>query len=655
MKAEGVFRITGLNTISSAIFTIPVVVLAWSNNPVSYSVKSIISLVLATVVQAFAIPEFYIGALKSLIYSRIIEMDMLVVISITVAYGYSVVAFGLIHAGHKLEQGEFFQTSTLLITLVLLGRWLAAIARLKAISSVSMSSLQAQTATISDASGKTTNIDARLLQFGDILVISPHTAVVTDGVIIEGSTSIDESMITGESIPVARTVGEAVIAGTLNGPSMVKVRLTRLPGKNSITDIAKSVENALGAKPRIQGLADKIASWFVPAVVGISIVVFAIWLGVAFGIRKQNGGDAVGTAITYGIAVLAISCPCALGLAVPMVLVIAGGISAQAGVIITQGDVIERAYKVTDVVFDKTGTITTGDLSIARVKITCSAYTDDEMQGLVKTLTVGNDHPVSRAVAKHFTSTTATVLNLTNIKSIPGSGISAEWGGRIVEAGSSRFLQIEDDARIMELTNQGMTVFGVAIDSQLCLIVGLQSTIRSEARTVISKLSQRQISCHILSGDQALAVDCVASAVGIPSQRAASRRSPAEKQAYVKSLMDDGKTILFCGDGTNDAAAVAQANVGVQIGSASDVTRATADAVLLGGLEGILTILNVSKRSYRRILFNFAWSVVYNLFAILLASGAFVKVRIPPAYAGLGEIVSVLPVIVAAMSLVWRK
>ncbi|KAG9228909.1 E1-E2 ATPase-domain-containing protein [Amylocarpus encephaloides] len=635
----------------AAVLTIPVLVLAWSDTA-AYSRRSIVSLVLATFVQALAVPEFYIGAVKSLVYSRVLETDMLVVISITAAYVYSLVAFSLTHAGYPLETEEFWETSTLLITLLLLGRLVAAIAKVKAVSAVSLRSLQAEKAFLVEASGDTTEMDARLLQFGDVFLIPAHGRVVTDGVVTSGQSSVDESMITGESVPVPKAAEDEVIAGTINGPSALTIRMTRLPGKNSITDIANLVESALASKPRIQDLADRVASYFVPVVITIALVVFAIWVAVGVEVRGKNGGGSVGLAVSYSIAVLAISCPCALGLAVPMVLVMAGGVAARNGVIIKQADAIERGYKVTDVVFDKTGTITKGDLTVVHEQFFPHGQaSENDIFSLATSVTKDNQHPVSLAVAALMERKGDHSTTLENVESIPGAGIQCTWRKCHVQAGNPYWLKIEDRPEITSLLEQGMTLFCLTLDSKPVATFGLKSNIRDEAQGVIADLQRRNIKCHIVSGDGPRVVEDVANAVGIPASNMASRHSPVEKQKYVQGLMSAGKHVLFCGDGTNDAVAVAQANVGVQIGTASDVTRATADVVLLGGLDGVPMLLDLSGRAFRRIAFNFAWSAIYNLFAILLAAGAFVKVRIPPAYAGLGEIVSISPVIVAAMTL----
>ncbi|GAB7360846.1 hypothetical protein MBLNU230_g0832t1 [Neophaeotheca triangularis] len=633
------------------LLTVPVVVLAWAPTPVPRHTRGVISLILATFVQAIAVPEFYTQAIKSLVFSRVIEMDMLVVVSITAAYAYSVVAFALAEVGIELEHEAFFETSTLLITLVLFGRLVAAYARTRATRAVSLRSLQAEKSVLLLSEGSTLEIDSRLLQYGDSIVIRAHAHVVTDGIVASGVSAVDESLLTGEALPITKREGDAVTAGTTNGEGILHVKITRLPGANSISDIAKSVENALSAKPRVQDLADKVASWFVPTVLVIATVVFAIWIAVALRVRGEATGGAIGTAITYAIAVLAVSCPCALGLAVPMVLVIAGGVAAKMGVIIKASDATERAYKVTTVIFDKTGTLTKGGLCVVREELLSDEVTDDEANTVAHSLVKDDTHPVAKGVAAHLAHVVSKSVTLDCVKSVPGSGIQAKWNGRTVKAGNPFWLSLEHYPAVSELLDQGLTCFCLSIDDKPTLAIGMEATLRSEAKQVIATLHKRNIATHIVSGDHTRAVAAAARALDVEPTNIASHRSPQQKKEYVEALQANGKIVLMCGDGTNDAVALAQANVGAQLGTSSDIASAVADVVLLRGLEGVPVLLDVSKQAFARIVFNFVWSAVYNVFAILLAAGAFVKVRIPPAYAGLGEIVSVGPVILAALTL----
>lgn len=653
-------RLMWIKCALSLALAIPVVVLDWSHNSVPYATKSIVSLVLASLVQIIAIPEFYIGALKALIYSKVLEMDMLIVISITAAYVFSLVIFILKRVGVSISINEFFETSSLLIALVLVGRLLSEIAKVKAVSSISLRSLQIETSILLQ-DGDEIEIDSRLLEMNDKIVISPHSRVVTDGFIVSGEGPIDESMITGECLPVMKKVNDEVIAGTFNGSSKLIAQVTRLPGKNSITDIAESVENALAEKPKVQDLADKIAGYFIPVVIMISTIVFIVWIIVGLKVRHQSGGKAVSVAITYGIAVLAISCPCAIGLAVPMVLIIAGGVAAREGIIIKQSNVLENAYKVTDVVFDKTGTLTDNEMRVEDFKILeDNGIENDEVISVVKQMTLNNTHPVSVAVANFLDQKDASsAAKIEKIESISGSGIQCEFKHSILKLGNPYWTKLHNHEVVKPLLEKGYTLLCCASDSKLICVFSLRTELKPEAKDVIQFLSKKGQTCHIVSGDNRKSVEMVANELGISLSNIQFRATPKSKQAFIKSLKGASKekVVLFCGDGTNDAIAVAQADIGVQIGTASEVTKASSDVILLGGLDGIVKLQSLSKRTFNRVFFNFIWSAIYNLFAILLSSGAFVKARIPPAYSGIGEIVSIAPVVLAAISLSikWKK
>ncbi|KAG5949894.1 hypothetical protein E4U53_005666 [Claviceps sorghi] len=641
-----------VKTAVSAALTIPVVVLAWGNFEVDKRTGAIVSMVFATAVQLIAVQEFYHPAIVALLHTWTVEMDMLVVISITAAYVYSVVAFGFHMAGRPLEVGEFFETSALLVTLVILGRLIAAFARIRAVQAVSLRSLQATNAVIVE-DGIEKDIDARLLQYGDQLKIGPHCGIATDGIVISGSSEVNESMLTGESVPVFKREGDVVIAGTVNGTGTLVARLTRLPGENTVTDIAKLVENAQKSKPRLQDYADEMASWFVPVVTSAATVVVIVWLVVGFKGRHHGAGAPISNAITHAVATLAVACPCALGLAVPMVLVIAGGIAARNGVIIKAAECTERARKVTDIVFDKTGTITEEHLDV--MEQIC-LIDKQEAYSISKALVAGNKHPVSLAVAKHLSQYTSDAAVLDKVHVIPGAGVEARRGEATLRAGNPKWTETVSHTVVGRLQERGMTILVVTRNGEPVVAYGLRTKLRNEASRVIYRLIQRRIAVHLVSGDQEQAVELAATQVGI--RRTASQCTPSGKRDYVASLMAEGKTVMFVGDGTNDAVAVTEADIGVQLGSvlsASEVTRGAADVVLLNGLEGILFLLDISGVSFRRMAFNFAWSATYNVGAILLASGALGKVRIPPAYAGLGEVVSVVPVIAAAMTMLLKK
>ena len=641
-------------TILSFSLTIPVVILSWARTSTAENTKAIVCLVLASFVQLIAVRVFYQPALKSLLYNKTVELDMLVVLSTTAAYIYSVVAFKYLMLGRPLETRALFETSTLLISLVLSGRLVVAYSRAIAIAALSSQSLPAMTAIIVHPDNKQEQIDARLLQFGDRFVVQVDAKIPTDGVILEGISEVDESMLTGESTPVPRSPGDRVVAGTMNRVGILKVELTRLPGKNTVTDIANLVEQANSIKPNVQDLADRIAGYFVPGVGIIAAIVFLVWLGIGLQVRDENSGTAASTALIYAIAVLAVSCPCALGLAVPMVIVGAGGVAARGGVILKSGKTIEIARRVTDVVFDKTGTLTTVDLDVASVEVIKGD--DYTTLSLAYALIMNDKHPVSLGVARHLTKQGLVPPHVDNIKYLPGAGLEAKFHGAQLRAGNPHWLGLQDHPLVRPFLMQGMTILCVVQDTQLLAIFSLTSTLRPGAKATIQSLRSRNISTHLASGDNDLAVHNTARELGIPASNVRTLQNPTQKAAYVQSLLMKGKIVAFLGDGTNDAPALAQSCIGIQIGTTSDVTRATADVILLGNnLEALIFLLEVSQAAYRRIVFNFVWASVYNVFAILLAGGAFVKAKIPPAYAGLGEIVSVLPVVLAGLTMLRIK
>lgn len=650
-----------MKTVVAVILTIPVLVLAWVPLTIDAKVNQGVQFTLATLVQLIAVPEFYRPALSALWYSRIVEMDMLIVISITAAYLYSVVAFGFRLAGSPPKEApEFFETSALLITLVVFSRLIAAYARIRAVAAVSIRSLQPVAAILVEDNSER-DIDARLLQFGDKFKVLPHCKIATDGRIVQGSSDIDESMVTGESMHVTKHVGMDVIAGTMNVSGTLLVQPTRLPGQNTVTEIAEMVEQAAKSIPRIQSLADRVAGYFVPIVSGIALFVFIVWIVVSARVRRESGGDATAHAITYAIAVLAISCPCGLGLAVPMVLVIAGGIAARGGVIIKSAESTERARKVTDVLFDKTGTLTEMDLDVVSVEFLGNDR--NEAVRVTEMLVRTNKHPVSLAIAKYLGAKDAPVSE--NIRERPGSGIEGvDYDGITIWGGNPQFTGCETHPAVIQLLQAKATVFSVTKGNLVLAVFGLKTRLRPEATSVINQLQRRNIAVHLVSGDHDEAVRSVAVPCGIPLANVAANCTPAMKRDYVEALQTvrEGRTVLFCGDGINDAVAITQADVGVQISGGneitkegSEVTRGAADVVLLAGLEGITFLIDVSKVAYRRMVFNFVWSAVYNLLAILMASGAFVFFRIEPAYAGLGEVVSILPVILAAVTMLGVK
>ncbi|KAM0484014.1 hypothetical protein ACHAP7_003516 [Fusarium lateritium] len=650
-------RHVGYTTLLSAILTIPVLVMAWAPLPERELAYSSASLALATIVQVVIAGPFYPKALKALVFSKVIEMDLLIVLSTSAAYIFSIVSFGYFVAGRPLSTGQFFETSTLLVTLIMVGRWVAALARQRAVESISIRSLQASTAILVDKeSGTEREIDTRLLQYGDTFKVLPDTRIPTDGTVLTGSSEVDESMLTGEFRPVEKYPKSVVIAGSINGPGVMTVRLNRLPGDNTIHAIAAMVDEAKLSKPKLQDLADRVASYFVPVVVALTIITFVIWVAVGMAVRGYGGSEATIQAITYAITVLIVSCPCAIGLAVPMVIVIASGVAAERGIIFKSADAIEVAHRTSHVVFDKTGTLTQGKLSVVG-----NVCIDEDKLPLLLGLVENSQHPVSVAVAAHLRDIGITALTVPEPKSLTGKGIETTLGDQKLRAGNSRWLNLSDHELVQPMLAQGCTVFCFTIDNELKAIYGLEDELRPDAAETVATLQKRGVSVHVVSGDDDGAVRTLASTLGIHDDNVRSRSSPADKRDYIQTLLGTATgrkkpVVVFCGDGTNDAVALAQATIGVHMNEGTDVAQSAADVVLMRpSLAGILTMMNASRKSVNRIKFNFGWSFVYNTFAVLLAAGAFVNARIPPEFAGLGELVSVLPVIAAAVLLRWSS
>ncbi|KAF4304863.1 ATPase P-type K/Mg/Cd/Cu/Zn/Na/Ca/Na/H-transporter [Botryosphaeria dothidea] len=419
-------RSLALKTLLSALLTTPVVVLSWSHDAlVSPPTRSSASLALATCVQCLAVPEFHAPA-------------------ITAAYAYSVVAYAFEAAGRPLQTASFFETGALLVTLVLLGRLGGAWARVRAVGRVALRGVEARFATLVEQGGGERVVDARVLQYGDVFRVGAHEKVATDGVVVAaGGSEVDESVVTGESVPVAKGVGSAVVAGTVTGEGALVVRLVRLPGSGTVAEIAGLVEDALRSKPRVQDVADRVAGWFVWVVLGVAVVVLCVVGGFV---------------------------PLRAGLAVPMVLVIAGGVAARGGVVIKSAQSVERARKVTDVVFDKTGTLTMQDLDVVAEETL--GVDRDTASSLTKALATGNKHPVSVAVGKLLDTRTLDAVEMTDIRVIPGAGVQGSWNGAQVRAGSARWTRSEAHPTVRRMMDDGMTVLCVTKEGQLVAAYG---------------------------------------------------------------------------------------------------------------------------------------------------------------------------------------
>ena len=435
--------------------------------------------------------------------------------------------------------------------------------------------------------------------------------------------------------------------------SPVEIQITRLPGTNSISDVANLVEEVSRSKSPPQSIADRVAYWIVPAIGGLSLLTFLVWMLIGKMVQHKSAKSAVFHAIPYAVAVLVVSCPCAISLTVPMVQSIASNVAASHGLVLRSSDVITTARKVTHVVFDKTGTLTTKDMTIVHERY-CSKSSKCTAS-LVLALTSHSLHPVSSAVATHLKGRGCEALKIKNVTTINGKGIEGNLEGCKVRLGSARWLGVEHHSIVQPLLLRKLTVLCVAQDNELIAVFGLQAAVRHDAAEIVARLKQRKIQVMMMSGDETGAVQKLAAELQIPQYWA--KLMPQDKLRHVKELMrSKGNVVLFCGDGANDAAALAQASVGLHISNGSGITDTVTDAILTNAsLSNITLLLDLSRDSFHQIIFGFAWSIIYNLFAIAFAAGLFIKIRLPPEYAGLGEAVSVLPVVIAPLSLRWKN
>ncbi|CAE6485669.1 unnamed protein product [Rhizoctonia solani] len=706
-------------TVFSAILTLPVLILAWAPLPPHPTAYGAVSLAMTTIIQIAIARPIYVSGIRALLFQYTIDMDLLVSLSIGTAYAFSTVAYACTVAGHPIKNGEsYFETAALLVTLVMLGRLIAAYARRRSTDAVSqLGSMQSNQATLVEKTNnqeQTRVIPIGLVHIGDVLRIKPGDLVPTDGKMVNGEGYVDESAITGESKPVLKkigTTGVVLMAGTalVSAQPHMDMRVTVTPDGNTVARMAQLMRAAQSARLRVQDVTDRVAGWFAPVALVIALVVFVGWTGVGVrdaytlvGHERSDGVQkAVVDAIGYAVAVLVVSCPCALAICVPMVAVIAVAVGTRRGVLFKSVEALENACDVQVVVFDKTGTLTLGKLGIES-----SVYhpqpeipiVDSEhgIQHLVRDLTESSTHPV--AVAIHGTLSSLippselALIKAPDVRSVPGKGLEVTMDGCIIRGGNATWAS-EDG---VPPSSNDHTVFIVSIapispNPKFTRIAyyTLSDSLRPDSTKTIRELTDRGLEVHILSGDAPGVVAHTAAALGVPASQARGGCSPEEKAQWIKFLqtggMGDGgecatnsdeccpapapshthththkhkhktakrRKVMFIGDGTNDALALVQSDVSISLGTGTDIASSAAHVVLLSPPStGLNTVFTLARASRNRIWINFGWAFVYNVVAVLLASGVLGRVRVPPEWAGLGELVSVLPVVLIAWSL----
>lgn len=568
--------------------------------------------ILATPIQFVLGWQFYVGAYKSL-KSKSANMDVLVAMGTSAAYFYSLYLM-LTHLGHSGHVPLYFETSAVLITLILLGKYFEMRAKGHASDAISkLAALQVKDAEV-ERDGKIEMIAIDDVRVGDIVWVRSGQQIPLDGQVIEGSTTVNEAMLTGESMPVEKNIGDTVIGSTINQTNFIKLQVTHVGEDLVLNQIIKVVEEAQNDKPQIQRLADKISNIFVPTVVVLALLSFIVWFFVVTPFQFT-------AAFEIFIAVIVIACPCALGLATPTSIMVGSGRAAESGILFKTAEALEQAQHVDTIVFDKTGTITNGEPKVVHVyheteEPTIGAY--------VKSLEMQSEHPLSKALVDYYSD--EAVHTVSQYETHAGSGISGVIDDNRVRIGSIRFvtnndLTQEQQDRIHSLAEQGATVVGMTINETLIAIIGVRDEPKAEAKTVIETLN-KNYDLVMLSGDSEQTAQAIGRELGFT--RVIAEVKPDEKSKVVTELQNEGKRVMMVGDGINDAPALMKSDIGVAMGSGSDIALESADIALVRNhLDGIAEALQLSRLTIKNIKQNLFFAFCYNLIGIPIAAAGF--------------------------------
>ncbi|HGX1679378.1 TPA: heavy metal translocating P-type ATPase [Listeria innocua] len=571
-----------------------------------------IQLVLATIVQFYIGWRFYDGAYKAL-RGKSANMDVLVALGTSAAYFYSVVEYIRHMIDPSVMPHYYFETSAVLITLILLGKLLESYATSRTTESIAgLLELQAKEATVI-REGKEWLVPVDSLKIGDIILVRPGEKVPMDAEIISGETSIDEAMITGEPVPVEKKPGDSVIGATINFDGAFQAKITKRMEETVLESIIRLVEEAQGIKAPIQRLADKISGIFVPIVLGIAAVTFIIWYLVT---------GTVDGSLEAAIAVLVIACPCALGLATPTAIMAGTGKGAESGILFKGGEHLERTSKVDTIVFDKTGTLTEGKLEVSDKKAS-----NDKFFPYLFLMEQQSEHPIAKAIINMLDSEKIDVSDVKQgkIRAKAGHGMTGNLDDSKVELGAYRYVSSlttipsEEDKLIQSWMNAGKTVVAMAIDGTYAGALALSDTPRPEAKEAIQKLQAQGIKTAICSGDQSVVVENMAKDLG--ADMFFAEQLPNDKSALVEKLQQEGHIVAFVGDGINDAPALAASDIGISIGTGTDIAIETGDVTLVSHrLTLIPETIELSKATMRNIRQNFFWALAYNCAGIPVAA-----------------------------------
>ena len=611
--------------IFSLIFTVPLLIISMGHmvgmplpsiidpmkNPLNFA---LIQLVL-TIPVMVAGYKFYKIGYKNL-FKLSPNMDSLIAIGTSAAVAYGLFAI------YKILNGEthyamhlYFESAVVILTLITLGKYLEAVSKGKTSEAIKkLMGLAPKTATIIK-NGKEVSIPIEEVIVGDIILVKPGEKLPVDGEIIEGSTSIDESMLTGESIPVEKNIGSTVIGASINKAGFIKYKATKVGKDTALAQIVKLMEEAQGTKAPIAKMADIIAAYFVPTVMALAIIAAVGWL---------IAGESNVFALTIFISVLVIACPCALGLATPTAIMVGTGKGAENGVLIKGGEALETTYKIDTIVFDKTGTITEGKPKVT--DIICNGIKEEEVLVLAASAEKGSEHPLGEAIVREAEDRSLEFKSLEHFKAVPGHGIEVTIEGKDILLGNKK-LMIENNINIESLhvesdrlATEGKTPMYIAINNKLSGIIAVADTVKENSKAAIEELKKMNVNVAMITGDNKKTAEAIAKSVGIDIVLA--EVLPEDKANEVKKLQGQNRKVAMVGDGINDAPALVQADVGIAIGSGTDVAIESADIVLMkSDLKDVVTAIRLSKATIKNIKENLFWAFGYNVLGIPVAMG----------------------------------
>ncbi|MER5137490.1 heavy metal translocating P-type ATPase [Providencia stuartii] len=613
---------------TAAIFTLPVFIIEmgshfipgihhWVANTLGQQLNWYIQFVLATLVLFCPGLRFFQKGVPALLRAAP-DMNSLVAVGTAAAYGYSVVATFMPQILPVGTANVYFEAAVVIVTLILLGRTLEARAKGKTSQAIKrLVGLQAKTARVA-RDGKMIEIPLDEVATDDIVFVRPGEKIPVDGVVIEGASYVDESMITGEPVPVSKEIGSEVVGGTINKTGAFSFRVTQIGSNTVLAQIIRLVEEAQGSKLPIQALVDKVTMWFVPAVMAGAVITFFIWL--IFG-----PDPALTFALINAVAVLIIACPCAMGLATPTSIMVGTGRAAELGVLFRKGEALQALRDVSVVALDKTGTLTKGRPELTDL-VPAEGFEYDEVLALVAAIETRSEHPIAEAIVAAAKEKGISFAAIEEFEAVPGFGVSAKVGGRSISVGADRFMKqlglevSHFQPTALRLGEQGKSPLYAAIDGRLAAIIAVADPIKETTPEAIKALHSLGLKVAMITGDNAATAAAIAKQLGI--DEVAAEVLPDGKVAALKQFRSNGNKVAFVGDGINDAPALAEADVGLAIGTGTDVAIEAADVVLMSGdLRGVVDAIALSQATIRNIKQNLFWAFAYNALLIPVAAG----------------------------------